>query len=281
MSILSSNLTYSSASRDAYLQLLARVGDHLGSLAAGPSHAAGSSGTLLGPSTSRSVPLDRTKCPKIKFWYKHEYRAYCKANKTVTDPTADQKIIRGSTRAAQGINVTMKYVEDDEGNPVDGYRATTMRHHAQAIFARLHELGLAPETWGAACTDAKKAYIEEMEQAFEELTRCADHWKVMMIATAIYPSWYRNHVLNLEGPAVEVADDDDSDNDDGEPEDGNDHGNTAQDHQTPTTQLNLKKRTRRGRGPIRKRSRTARATSVVSVRLFTRSRHRVMHKLMS
>ncbi len=181
------------------------------------------------------APLNRKDFPKVKFWLQHEYRAFCKTNKTITDPTTSHKIVRGSTRAAQGINVTMLYVEDDDGVPVDGYRATTIRHHAHAIFARVHELGLAPPTWGAASTDVKNAYIEEMEETFEELQRCASSWKALKIATTIYPSWYRNHVLQLDSPEDHSDEDDDDDDDNPDDNQVETHSQSPQGEKRPRT----------------------------------------------
>ncbi|KAI0742316.1 hypothetical protein C8Q80DRAFT_1273010 [Daedaleopsis nitida] len=154
-------------------------------------------------------PLKRDDYPSIKYWYDHEWKAFVKANSTITDPNAAPPQ-RGSTRASQGINVTMQYVEDDNGEAVEGYRTAAMRHRAHALFARLYELKIAPSRWGEARSDILAAYITEMEDAFPELRRSADSWKALKIATDTYPSWRRNHVRRHESEGRGQDDSDES-----------------------------------------------------------------------
>ncbi|KAI0794305.1 hypothetical protein C8Q74DRAFT_568879 [Fomes fomentarius] len=131
--------------------------------------------------------LRKQALPRYKFWFKHEWQSHRRGNQTITDPNTPAPV-HGSTCASQGINVAMQYVEDISGNPVSGFRTTAMHQHAHAIFTRLHELGLAPRTWGAARSDVKDAYLLDMEETFSELKLGAAHWKAHHIATQIYPS---------------------------------------------------------------------------------------------
>ncbi len=183
--------------REAYDSLLSAVSTRLSAphtnlpqKASSPSLQGGHS--LLTLKHSHTPPLSRDDHPHVKFWFKHEWRSHRRGNQTITDPN-NPTPVRGSTRASQGINVAMQYVEDISGNPVSGFRTTAMRQHAHAIFTRLHELGLAPHTWGAARSDVKDTYLLDMEETFSELKLGAAHWKAHHIATQIYPSWYHNH----------------------------------------------------------------------------------------
>jgi hypothetical protein len=54
---------------------------------------------------------------------------------------------RGKSRAAAGINVSMLFVVDEAGKPIDGHRATAIRDHARFIWNQLLAAGLAPKKW--------------------------------------------------------------------------------------------------------------------------------------
>ncbi|KAJ6615992.1 hypothetical protein B0H10DRAFT_1764482, partial [Mycena sp. CBHHK59/15] len=84
----------------------------------------------------------------------------------------------------------MKYIENANGEAVDGYRCTAIAKVAQQIWFELVKKGIAPRTWGKASLDVITLYNDEMCRKFPELRYCADNWKAQAYATANYSSWY-------------------------------------------------------------------------------------------
>ncbi|KJA14971.1 hypothetical protein HYPSUDRAFT_208281 [Hypholoma sublateritium FD-334 SS-4] len=130
----------------------------------------------------------REMYPNVKFWTRQEWIA---AN---TDRVADldegvNTGTRGRTRAAQGINVNMRYIEDRDGQPVNGHLASDIRRHARAVFVGLAQKGHLFASWSEADHDSLKTYYREMAQRFEELRFCAHDWKAEMVALDIYRTW--------------------------------------------------------------------------------------------
>ncbi len=96
---------------------------------------------------------------------------------------------RGRTRAAQGINVNMRYIEDRNGQPINGHLASDIRRHARAIFVGFALQGRLFTSWTEADHTSLKTYYLEMAERFEELRLCANDWKSEMIALDIYRTW--------------------------------------------------------------------------------------------
>jgi hypothetical protein len=159
------------------------------STAAIPAHSSlAKSEDLLIPLTSSMLPAaEREDYPSVKFWYRHEWNSA--ENNQVAHIGA-----HGKTRAAQGENVTLRFIEDENGNIIDGFRATAMRRFARELWASLNSVGKAPKTWGKVDAAVAAQYRNEMERKFLELRLCDNSWKADFIATLNYPSWYNNNV---------------------------------------------------------------------------------------
>jgi hypothetical protein len=41
------------------------------------------------------------------------------------------------SRAAQGINISMQYIEDETGKVIDGYHASTIQQFAQSVWVHI------------------------------------------------------------------------------------------------------------------------------------------------
>lgn len=126
--------------------------------------------------------------PKVKFWSKGLWTASQSKQTVVSQGT------RGGARCAEGINVQCRYIEDENGEPVDGHRAKVIRDYAARIFAELLSKDMAPQTWGQATLDARQMYEQSMAKAFPEMRLCEAHWKAHHLATSIYPSWSQTHM---------------------------------------------------------------------------------------
>lgn len=161
----------------------------LNSTAAIPGHPS------LAKSEDLLIPLnmlptaERERYPLVKFWYRHEWNT--SENNQVAHIGAGA---HGKARAAQGENVTLRFIEDENGNIIDGFRATTMRRFARELWASLNSVGKAPKTWGKVDSAVAAQYRNEMERKFPELRLCDNSWKADFIATLNYPSWYNNNV---------------------------------------------------------------------------------------
>jgi hypothetical protein len=131
--------------------------------------------------------------PSVKFWYRHEWNSA--ENNQVAHIGAGA---HGKTRAAQGENVTLKFIEDENGIIIDGFRATAMRRFARELWSSLNSVGKAPKTWGKVDAAVASQYRNEMERKFPELRLCDNSWKADFIATLNYPSWYNNNVEKEE-----------------------------------------------------------------------------------
>jgi hypothetical protein len=144
---------------------------------------------------------ERENYPLVKYWYRHEWNA------------AELNVVahigagtHGKARAAQGENVTLRFIEDEDGNIIDGFRATTVRRFARELWASLNSVGKAPKTWGKVDASIAAQYRNEMERKFPELHLCDNSWKADLIATLNYPSWYNNNV-EKEGNSKRMSDD--------------------------------------------------------------------------
>jgi len=68
----------------------------------------------------------------------------------------------GKARASQGENVTMWFVEDQNGVVVDGFRASAIRKFSREIWLGLANIGKAPKTWGKIDARVAAEYRTEM-----------------------------------------------------------------------------------------------------------------------
>lgn len=123
----------------------------------------------------------------------------------VTDVLAGSQA-RGRGRAAQGINVAMRYVELEDGTVINGDRAAEIRKFARSIWVSFSKKGPPPSKWGQADIEMRKTYCREMVHRFPELGYCDLDWKADQIATDNYPSWYVNWLP--KGETVQMKEED-------------------------------------------------------------------------
>jgi hypothetical protein len=139
--------------------------------------------------------LSREDYPDVKFWTKRQW------NEASADALVDVTLgpqVRGRTRAAQGINVKMRYVEQRDGTIIDGDRASEIRKFARAIWVSIAKRGPLPPKWGQADVETRRQYCNGMASRFLELRLCEHEWKAEQIATNNYPSWYVNQQASEE-----------------------------------------------------------------------------------
>lgn len=136
-----------------------------------------------------STPLNREDYPLVKYWFKRDWSKHQSHSEHAAgaDSSCPQ---RGRGRAAKGINVSMRYVEFENGEIISGDRATEIRRFARSIWVLLGKKGTPPASWGAADIETRKLYSQEMCSRFSELKLCDLDWKDEQIATDNYPSWH-------------------------------------------------------------------------------------------
>jgi hypothetical protein len=144
------------------------------------------------PLKTSESPAVQSDYPNVKFWTKRAWLDHHKESKDISNPTRKVGGVRGKVRSAQGENVKMLYVEDEQGNTVNGNRASDMRRVARSIWIELARTGKAPKKWGRADVRVADYYKGEMRHRFPELRLCDQDWKADQIAIDNYPSWYQN-----------------------------------------------------------------------------------------
>lgn len=119
----------------------------------------------------------------VMFWHRKTWINFCNEKEV-------EKGARGPARAAEGINVQMLYVVNEEGEPIDGHRAKKMRDVARAFWNGLSNAGVAPWSWKThADLSMMQKFKLEMQTQFPELRLCDGGWKVDQIAIDNYSGW--------------------------------------------------------------------------------------------
>ena len=150
--------------------------------------------------------LVRSNYPHIKFWTRKEWFENVATNEDVT--TLAENPRRGRVRASQGINVTMGYVEKEDGEVVDGHVASGICKCARSIWVHIATTETGPPAkWGDAGIKHNEAYHTQMYQRFPMLQLCESDWKVDQIATDNYPSWYSSWRKKISGATIKVEQD--------------------------------------------------------------------------
>ena len=181
-----------------------------------------------------SISLRQEDYPHVRFWTRHDWNSATQVQVLELDeegeifPEADEEedgsnqpvpspnpaCARGKRRASQGINVAMKYIENEDGTVIDGFRAADIRRYARSLWVQMALDNKLPATWSDADAASLTYYSTSMAQRFSELRLCASDWKANLMATDNYPSWRHNWMKkkNKEGkrPANSHADESDA-----------------------------------------------------------------------
>ena len=177
--------------------------------------------------------LKREDYPNITFWFRHEYLAALAEDKITSldgapvrapgtefheaddddddahgeDGTAVHehstgvaKGKRGRGRASQGQNVKMRYIQHENGEIIDGWRATDIRRYARSIFVEFALEGKVFHSWVEGVDAASRtSYYRDMITRFPEVGLCELDWKSEQIASDIYSQWRSNWLNKQEG----------------------------------------------------------------------------------
>ena len=177
--------------------------------------------------------LKREDYPNITYWFRYEYFSaltedkitsvdddapvkargaeYNEANDDDNDGNGDDgagiheqsngvpKGKRGKGRASQGENVKMRYLQHENGDIIDGWRATDIRRYARSIFVGFALQGKMFQSWVEGADAASRtSYYRDMMARFPEVGLCELDWKSEQIASEIYSQWRSNWVNKQE-----------------------------------------------------------------------------------
>jgi hypothetical protein len=131
------------------------------------------------------IELNHSDFPLVKCWVKKTFMQV----EAATLPPGE----RGKGRASQGVNVAMRFVEDERGEPIDGYQAQYIRTWARGIWIEIAEKGILRAKWGDMSVEDLKYYHQEMRRKFPILALCENSWKADQIAIDNYSSWHTSY----------------------------------------------------------------------------------------
>lgn len=171
--------------------------------------------------------LKREDYPSITYWFRHEYisalaedrvtsvddapvKAQGEHNEGDYDEDEDDgngeegagvqsggapKSKRGKGRASQGENVKMRYLQHENGDVIDGWRASDVRRYARSIFVGFALQGRVFQSWVEGVDAASRtSYYHDMVARFPEVGLCELDWKSEQIASEIYSQWRSNWI---------------------------------------------------------------------------------------
>ena len=102
-------------------------------------------------------PLNHSNYPKVRFWFRKDWVNQKKEGLGVMKVN-ESSTTRDKGQGPVGINVTLCYMEDEQGVVVDGFRTSEMHKFAQSIWNQLAGAKKAPRSWGKAKLDVAAHY---------------------------------------------------------------------------------------------------------------------------
>src|SRR5712671_2281241 len=140
--------------------------------------------TGLARVTANHVTYSHEKFPDIHFWNVQDWKDHESSTKDTSELDSQAGSgQRGGGRAAKGKNVSMLFVEHADGRPISGTMAIDIRDYTQVLWKDFVKRDLAPEKWGDTSKAVWEEYVYEMENRWEVLRYCDNHWKANKIAT--------------------------------------------------------------------------------------------------
>jgi hypothetical protein len=128
-----------------------------------------------------AIPLTRSDYPAVRYWYKDDWTH----RETKKVPVEKAK----GNRNRRTVNNTLRYIEDRNGVPVNGYRAQEIRLFTKFVWDQFAETGKDPNTWRVVDESVAEDYHFQMRQRFPEFALCDGVWKSQLLASENYPNW--------------------------------------------------------------------------------------------
>jgi len=100
----------------------------------------------------------------------------------------------GRSCVARGENVSMNFIEDIDGQPINGHKALEIRKVIRELWVEMDLMKLAPKSWSKVTHTALVNFWQWMYDWFPKLAYCNGHWKLDKICTDNYSQWFRTHL---------------------------------------------------------------------------------------
>ncbi len=143
--------------------------------------------------TENTKPYSQSDYLLVKYWTRQQWKDNKNNNKDASDILEIKDKMHGGTRSTKGENVMMLYIEHEDGTPIDGNMVAQIREHARLIWKDLYHRGKSPEKWSDTTREVHDEYFCKMEERWEVLQYCDNHWKANKLATALYSIWYNQY----------------------------------------------------------------------------------------
>lgn len=183
-------------SSEAHNSLTAAVGEKLGRKDTTP-RPTSSAASIPDPNVSipsQYLGLNKANAaqrfPNIKFWTQQDYNARLKSKKVNSDviDVDKPKPLRGSSRKNEGENVSMDYIEQEDGSIIDGHATSAIRDYLRLVF---NEMGSRiPEKWSLIGISERQYVFSQLYKQFPYLLLCLDEWKPVYLAGRALSSYH-------------------------------------------------------------------------------------------
>lgn len=146
--------------------------------------------------TTESAGFLREDYPAVKYWHRRDW-AQEKEERGVST--------LGLKQVTKGKYASMRFVEHENGQPIDKYLCKGIRQHCCRIWIQFMNMNQAPKAWTMLPANLATAYYNEMRSKFPVLCLCDQNWKSDQLAIDIYPGWYANQKSNVKAETMEVS----------------------------------------------------------------------------
>ncbi len=115
-----------------------------------------------------------------------------KSDKVVceSESKGSSNAMKGGARLAQGVNVTHRYLVNENGEVVDGYKIKLMSAAAHQFFSDYYkQAGTLAENFKELPSHIRERFINSMEWQYTELMYCSYRWKTVIFGSAIFSNF--------------------------------------------------------------------------------------------
>ncbi len=107
-----------------------------------------------------------------------------------SDSKASTNAMKGGARLAQGVNVTHRYLVNENGEVVDGYKIKLMSAAAHQFFSDYYkQTGTLAENFKELPSHIRDRFINSMEWQYTELMYCSYRWKTVTFGSVIFSNF--------------------------------------------------------------------------------------------
>ncbi|EIW78815.1 hypothetical protein CONPUDRAFT_155534 [Coniophora puteana RWD-64-598 SS2] len=126
---------------------------------------------------TRALQAPKLSCadfPKVRWWKQRTYQDWIESPKIIARGIADSQL---------------PFLETTEGHPISKEEMAKVTKVCRRVWNTLILKNAAPESWGAASTDAIELLTDELATKFPWILASEDNWKIERLCTIRYPSF--------------------------------------------------------------------------------------------